>query len=176
MTVRQLLPEGLAKMAPGPRLGAALAGLDRRALAGSDLVEVLQARSRQVAHEQAQLLAVMAEIGWCDPHAGPDEVARLERLPDENEPLVSASDEIRAALAWTSPLGRVYHTRPQPITTDLPDPLPRPLMAEQEYPDDPPPDTHNEDGSIFYRPPPASDPTPPSASASAGDPDEPPPF
>ncbi|MGH3853027.1 MAG: DUF222 domain-containing protein [Pseudonocardiaceae bacterium] len=110
MTVRQLLPEGLAEMAPGPRLGAALADLDRRALAGSDLVEVLRARARQLSHEQAQLLAVMAEIGWCDPDAGPDEVARLERLPDENEPLVSAADEIRAALAWTrNAASREYH-------------------------------------------------------------------
>lgn len=110
MTVRQLLPEGLAEMAPGPRLGAALAGLELRALAGSDLVEVLQARARQLAHEQAQLLAVMAEIGWCDPYAGPDEVARLAQLPDADESLVSAADEIRAALAWTRNAAyREYH-------------------------------------------------------------------
>ncbi|MGH3773973.1 MAG: DUF222 domain-containing protein [Pseudonocardiaceae bacterium] len=110
MTVRQLLPEGLAEMAPGPRLAAALAGLDLRALAGSDLVEVLQARARQLAHEQARLLAVMAEIGWCDPHASPDEVARLAQLPAEGEPLVSAADEIRAALAWTrNAADREYH-------------------------------------------------------------------
>jgi hypothetical protein len=110
MTVRQLLPEGLAEMAPGPHLGAMLAGLDLRTLAGSDLVEVLRARARQLAHEQAQLLAVMAEIGWCDPHAGPDEVARLAQLPGENEPLVSAADEIRAALAWTRNAAyREYH-------------------------------------------------------------------
>ncbi len=110
MTVRQLLPEGLAEMAPGPRLGAMLAGLDLRMLAGSDLVEVLRAQARQLAHEQAQLLAVMAEIGWCDPHAGPDEVARLAQLPGENEPLVSAADEIRAALAWTRNAAyREYH-------------------------------------------------------------------
>jgi hypothetical protein len=110
MTVRQLLPEGLAEMAPGPRLGAALASLDLRALVGSDLVEVLRARARQLAHEQAQLLAVMAEIGWCDPHAGLDEVARLAQLPGEDEPLVSAADEIRAALAWTRNAAyREYH-------------------------------------------------------------------
>ncbi len=110
MTVRQLLPEGLAEMAPGPHLGAALAGLDLRALAGSDLVEVLQARARQLAHEQAQLLAVMAEIGWCDPHAGPDEVARLAQLSGGDGPLVSAADEIRAALAWTrNAADREYH-------------------------------------------------------------------
>ncbi|MGH3933106.1 MAG: HNH endonuclease signature motif containing protein [Pseudonocardiaceae bacterium] len=110
MTVRQLLPEGLAEMAPGPQLGAALAGLELRALAGSDLVEVLQARARQLAHEQAQLLAVMAEIGWCDPYAGPDEVARLAELPGANQSLVPPADEIRAALAWTRNAAyREYH-------------------------------------------------------------------
>lgn len=110
MTVRQLLPAGLAEMAPGPQLGAALAGLDLSSLTGSDLVEVLQARARQLAHEQARLLAAMAEIGWCDPHAGPDEVARLAQLPDEDEPLVPAADEIRAALAWTRNAAyREYH-------------------------------------------------------------------
>ncbi|HEU0089226.1 MAG TPA: HNH endonuclease signature motif containing protein [Pseudonocardiaceae bacterium] len=101
MTVRQLLPEGLAEMAPGPQLGAALAGLDLSALTGSDLVEVLQARARQLSHEQAQLLAAMAEIGWCDPRAGPDEVARLAQGPRVDGSLVPAAEEIRAALAWT---------------------------------------------------------------------------
>ncbi|MGQ0775288.1 MAG: DUF222 domain-containing protein [Pseudonocardiales bacterium] len=110
MTVRQLLPEGLAEIAPGPQLGAALAGLELPALAGSDLVDVLQARARQLAHEQAQLLAVMAEIGWCDPYARPDEVARLAQLPDADESLVPPADEIRAALAWTRNAAyREYH-------------------------------------------------------------------
>ncbi|MGH3913741.1 MAG: DUF222 domain-containing protein [Pseudonocardiaceae bacterium] len=101
MTVRQLIPEGLARMAPGPRLSAVLADLDIRALAGSDLVEVLQARARQLSHDQAQLLAVMAEIGRCDPAAGPDEVIRRPEPPGGTESLLPAADEIRAALAWT---------------------------------------------------------------------------
>ena len=110
MTVRQLLPDGLAEMAPGPKLGAALAGLDLSALTGSDLVEVLQARARQSSHEQAQLLATMAEIGWCDPHAGPDEVARFAQLPGADGSLVPAAEEIRAALAWTRNAAyREYH-------------------------------------------------------------------
>ncbi|MGH3914985.1 MAG: DUF222 domain-containing protein [Pseudonocardiaceae bacterium] len=79
-------------------------------MAGSDLVEVLHARARQLAHEQAKLLAVMAEIGWCDPDAEPDEVARLAQLPNANESLVPAADEIRAALAWTRNAAyREYH-------------------------------------------------------------------
>lgn len=104
VTVRQLIPEGLALMAPGPELGVLLGGLEVSALTGSDLVEVLRARARQLSDEQAQLLAVMVEIGWCDPQAGPGEVARVELARE------FAADEIRAALAWTRNAAyREYH-------------------------------------------------------------------
>jgi len=68
---------------------------------------------------------------------------------------------------WTSPLGRIYHTRPQPITTDLPEPLPRP-----DHPDHAPPATAGDDVPILWRPPP----DPPRPPARFVDPDEPPPF
>src|ERR1700742_2656071 len=104
VTVRQGIPEGLAQLAPGPELGAVLAGLDIHVLAGADLVEVLRARARQLSHEQAQLFMVMAEIGVCDPDAGPDEVAGLTTASEY------AADEIRAALAWTRTAAyREYH-------------------------------------------------------------------
>jgi hypothetical protein len=93
--VRQLIPEGLATMAPGPELGALLAGIDIHALTGADVVEVLRARARQLSYEQARLLATMVEVGLCDPDAGLGEVARLVESPPY------AADEIRAALAWT---------------------------------------------------------------------------
>jgi hypothetical protein len=92
---RQLIPEGLAEMAPGPELAALLDGMDIRTLTGDDLVDVLRARARQLSHEQARLLATMAELAIRDPDAAPDEVARLD------EPAEFAADEIRAALAWT---------------------------------------------------------------------------
>ncbi|MGH3821334.1 MAG: DUF222 domain-containing protein, partial [Pseudonocardiaceae bacterium] len=95
MTVRQLIPPGLAEMAPGPELSVLLAGIDLHALTGDDAVEVLQARARQLSHEQARLLATMVEIGLCDPDAGAGQVARL------TEPPWYAADEIRAALSWT---------------------------------------------------------------------------
>ncbi|MGH8918946.1 MAG: hypothetical protein ACRD0H_11565 [Actinomycetes bacterium] len=63
MTVRQLIPEDLAQMTPGPELGVLLGGLDISALTGTDLVEVLRARARQLSHEQAQLLAAMVQVG-----------------------------------------------------------------------------------------------------------------
>jgi hypothetical protein len=68
--VRQVIPEGLAEMVPGPALGALLAGIDIHAVTGADAVEVLRARARQLSHEQARLLAAMVEIGLCDPPAG----------------------------------------------------------------------------------------------------------
>lgn len=68
---------------------------------------------------------------------------------------------------WTSPLGRTYHARRQPVTTDLPDPLPR---AEQ-YPDYAPPVTVDANWPILYRPPPKPQPPP----LRVVDPDEPPP-
>jgi hypothetical protein len=37
----------------------------------------------------------MVEVGLCDPHTRPDEVARLAQAPEY------AADEIRAALVWT---------------------------------------------------------------------------
>ncbi len=93
--VRQLIPEGLAEMVPGPELAVLLAGIDIHAVTGADAVEVLRARARQLSYEQAWLLATMVEVGLCDPDADAGEVARLPESP------LYAADEIRAALAWT---------------------------------------------------------------------------
>jgi hypothetical protein len=71
------------------------AGIDIHALTGSDAVEALRARSRQLSYEQARMLATMVEIGLCDPDACGDEVARFAESP------LYAADEIRAALSWT---------------------------------------------------------------------------
>lgn len=93
--VRQLIPEGLAEMVPGPELAALLAGIDIHAVTGADAVEVLRARARQLSHEQARLLATMVEVGLCDPDAGAGVVGRLMESPPD------AAAEIRAASAWT---------------------------------------------------------------------------
>jgi hypothetical protein len=52
-------------MSPGPELAAALASIDRSKLCGFDLVILLQARSRQIAHEQAGLAADMVAVAEC---------------------------------------------------------------------------------------------------------------
>jgi hypothetical protein len=69
-----------------------LASIDRTRLTGHHLVVLLEAWSRQVAHDQAQLHAVIAEVA----HATePDTTDRSQVVVDY------ASDEIRAALRFT---------------------------------------------------------------------------
>lgn len=95
MIERLVIPEDLADMPPGPGLAAILAGIDRSRVNGHDMVTVLQARARQVAHEQAELLADIVEVAHCPPGTFTSPVEQLEglsRYPD---------DEIRAALCWT---------------------------------------------------------------------------
>jgi hypothetical protein len=82
----------LAATPVGPWLAAALASLDVAALSGSDCVDVLQAQYRQVNHERARLVGVIAELVLRDDPDGP---GRTER------PTEFAFDEVRAALVWT---------------------------------------------------------------------------
>jgi hypothetical protein len=43
MVVRQMIPDGLAQVAPGPELAGVLAGIELSRLSGYDCVEVLKA-------------------------------------------------------------------------------------------------------------------------------------
>jgi hypothetical protein len=52
----QVLPEGLADMRPGRRLARLLSTLDPTRLNGWQLVVVLEAQNRQLAHDQARML------------------------------------------------------------------------------------------------------------------------
>jgi len=70
-------------MPPGPGLAAVLAGIDRATLSDDDLLTVLAARCRQVAHEQAQVLADLLEVAGRAPY------------PE------FAADEVAACLTWT---------------------------------------------------------------------------
>jgi hypothetical protein len=85
---------------PGPQLSAALAGLAWEQVPNARLVEVLQARSRQLAHEQAGVLAGLAEIARAVPVAKlPDgDPCAVARAADDFE---WASHEIAAGLTWT---------------------------------------------------------------------------
>jgi Domain of unknown function (DUF222) len=64
------LPAGLADMSPGPDLSALLATVDRAGLSAAQLAVLAAARARQVAHDQAGLLAdavALAAIPWDGP-------------------------------------------------------------------------------------------------------------
>src|SRR4029453_5483662 len=69
------LPDGLADMPPGPALAAVLSTVDRTRLTGAQLAIVLRAQYRQVAHEQARLLADAVELAKV-PWDGPGKVTR----------------------------------------------------------------------------------------------------
>jgi hypothetical protein len=93
-TATDLLPDGLADMAPGAGLAVVLEGLDRRRLTGHDRVVVMQARARLVAHFQSELFSDM--IGVADSVA-----EELGAGFDLSEIEDSAATEIRAALSLT---------------------------------------------------------------------------
>ena len=82
-------------MPPGPALGVLLGGIDRSRLAGDDAVTLMVLRARQVAYDQAQLLADVAEVGVCETISLAEQMRRAAR-PGE-----FAADEIAAALTWT---------------------------------------------------------------------------
>jgi hypothetical protein len=89
-----------AALPPGPELSAALGGLPWTKVPNTRLVEVLQARSRQLAHDQAELLAGMVEIGHAVAVADlPGD--RAEAVTRSAKQFEWASHEIAAGLTWT---------------------------------------------------------------------------
>jgi hypothetical protein len=88
------VPGGVADMPPGPELAAALAGLELARVPNEQVVDVLRAQARQLAHEQARLLATMVEVSRTVPGAsGP---------PRRDEPHAWAAGEVAAALTLTA--------------------------------------------------------------------------
>ncbi len=69
-------------------------------------------------------------------------------------------------VVWTSPLGQTYHTRGEPITPDLPQPLPRDIDP------DPPGAPMTWEGPILLHPP--KSPPPPARPPPTELPDQPP--
>ncbi|MGH3779084.1 MAG: DUF222 domain-containing protein [Pseudonocardiaceae bacterium] len=94
MSVRQLIPQDLASIAPDPELARVLAGIELSRLSGFDCVDVLKAQYRQANHERARVMAAMVEVGMCGAGAAGDELRRM--AADE-----FSADEIRAALMLT---------------------------------------------------------------------------
>ncbi len=110
----ETLPEGLADVPPGPELAAVLATIDRTLLRGSDTVTLLQNRARQLAHDQAELLADILEVGLTDWDSPADRVARMT-APDE-----FSRDQVAWALRWSLPFAQSQLDLAADLTQRLP--------------------------------------------------------
>jgi hypothetical protein len=106
---------GLADLPPGPELGALLAGIDVSLVPNEEIVQVLRAESRQLAHQQGRVFAVMAEVGRCERLDPGRAVARAAR------PVVESIHEIGAALAVTSSAAFAEHDLAEQLRTRLPE-------------------------------------------------------
>jgi Domain of unknown function (DUF222) len=113
VSIRQLIPEDLADIAPGPELARVLASLELSRLSGFDCVEVLKAQYRQANHERARVMAAMAEVGVCGLVPEGDLTRRV--LPDE-----FSADEVRAALVLTRRAGQAQFWLAHDLVTRLP--------------------------------------------------------
>src|SRR5262249_37307716 len=81
---------------------ALMASVDRSQLDGSRVLTLAQARARQIAYEQAEFLADLAEVGVVDWHTPEGVVARMA-APDE-----FSIDRIAWTLRWSLPNARVH--------------------------------------------------------------------
>ncbi|MDQ3763702.1 MAG: HNH endonuclease [Actinomycetota bacterium] len=113
MGVRQLIPEDLADIPPGPELARVLAGLELSRLSGFDCVEVLKAQYRQANHERARVMAAMAEVGVCG--LAPDDDLTRMATPDE-----FSADEVRVALVLTRRAAQAQFWLAHDLVTRLP--------------------------------------------------------
>src|ERR1700754_4324818 len=97
---------------PGPELSAVLGGLSWEKVPNARLVEVVQARSRQLAFEQAELFAGLVEISHAvavadlpadqnDEHSGERAGGRAGVVARAYEQFEWASHEIAGGLTWT---------------------------------------------------------------------------
>ncbi len=116
------VPVGLADMPPGPALGAVLAGLDLTRVPNEHTVAVMQAQHRQVAHEQARLLASIVEVGRSTPFSDPEDpqlraLLGVQRLQAVQE---WAAGEIAAALTLTGPAADRELDFAETVVTRLP--------------------------------------------------------
>jgi hypothetical protein len=89
----QSLPSNLDSIDPGPDLAMALAGVDHQRLGGHDRVELLKARARQLAHDQAQLYA--------DIHSISEAIGELFGPNEVEEVFETTCSEVRTALTLT---------------------------------------------------------------------------
>ncbi|HEX6869682.1 MAG TPA: hypothetical protein VF163_01175 [Micromonosporaceae bacterium] len=103
-------PAGLDTMAPGPRLAAVLAGIGRDGLSGAQVAVLVRAQGRQLAYQEAMLLADVGRLA-----AQPWDASGRTSPEREDE---FATDQVGFTLTWTTytagmwiNVGRVLSTR-----------------------------------------------------------------
>jgi hypothetical protein len=96
------LMSDLDSMAPGPELAMLLSTVDRARLDGPGLTVLLSARSRQLAHDYAQLLAESVELAVADWHTPAGVLTRMDE-PDE-----FSADRIAWTLTWSVPAAKAH--------------------------------------------------------------------
>src|SRR5215831_17104482 len=108
------LVQRLETTPPRPGLALLLASVDRAGLDGSGVLALAQARARLIAHEQAQFLADLAEVGLVDWHTPPGVVARMA-VSDE-----LSVDRIAWTLHWSREAAQVHLLLAQDLLHRLP--------------------------------------------------------
>lgn len=83
-------------MRPGPDLGIELAGLDPDALGEDGLVEAIRAHGRMIAHHEAQLSVLIAELAGRPTYRQCDDAAQ-----HDHDAMRSAASEVSLAMSWT---------------------------------------------------------------------------
>ncbi len=109
------LPTDLDALEPGPVLGALLSSVDLGRLSGHDVVTVMKAHQRQIAHHQAGMYAAMSETAHCiDPDTTDRTHVVNEYAPEEIGAALTltrrmANRELSVALDTVRTLPAVYH-------------------------------------------------------------------
>jgi hypothetical protein len=107
-----------SSMRPGPDLGYELAGLDPVALGDEGLVEAIRAHGRMIAHHEARLSALIAELASrpvyrrCGPTAG-----------HEHDAARVAASEVSLAMSWTPRHADARVAHAVRLVEELPDTL-----------------------------------------------------
>ncbi len=112
--------DALGAAAPGAELAAALAAVDLTRLSAGELVVVAVARQRQLAHDEAALLQVFAEL------AARPEYGRCDAPQDlgsghAHRAVQAAGDEVSLALRWTPGRATGRVALAVELAEDLPD-------------------------------------------------------
>ncbi|MGH3614320.1 MAG: HNH endonuclease signature motif containing protein [Pseudonocardia sp.] len=112
----------VARIPPGADLAAALGGLDLAGVPNDRVVDVLQAQYRQLAHDQARMLATIVEVSRSTPFSDPDD-PDVQKACGPRRALAAyewASGELAAALTFTGRAAELELHFAQTVVEKLP--------------------------------------------------------